>query len=256
MKIISSIYVLKDPRNTSIRYVGWSKNPIARLRAHLNDSRKLRSHKDKWVNLLKRNGLVPIIEIIEQTTKPQEREIYWISRLRADGHKLTNATDGGEGALGLTVSAENRRKSSDRLTKKNQEKEFKEANAKRAAARMRILAKDKEHQLKIWTDANRIRQSKLMAKLNNDPDFQAKAHTKDNDEKASKRLKNQWNDPKFAAKINTPKQRQETSQRMKIFMKGKRYALGSIRSEETKNKIRLTNWNKRMSCWMPEFEKY
>lgn len=86
-----------------IRYVGKTKNINDRLRRHIskyslnNES----SYKNNWIKseLLNGNGI--LITIIEEVNDDnwQEREIFWISKYRELGYKLTNGTFGGEGIL-------------------------------------------------------------------------------------------------------------------------------------------------------------
>ena len=103
------IYVLRDPRDSAIRYCGWTGNPTRRLRHHINRCFREHSHKASWVVSLLRVGLKPVIEVVEtgKTLKGHvEAEQRWIRILRKEGHLLTNLTDGGEGCLGLKHSAE------------------------------------------------------------------------------------------------------------------------------------------------------
>jgi hypothetical protein len=78
---MTSIYIIKDPRNNSVRYVGQT---IRKLKHRLIDHYTDRSRKDQakrdWLFELKDLGLWPIIECIE-TVEDQDaliREAYWI----------------------------------------------------------------------------------------------------------------------------------------------------------------------------------
>lgn len=96
-RIMNFIYVLIDPRNNQVRYVGKTDNPERRLAAHLIE--KYKSHKTNWIQGLIANGLKPILTIIEEIPEGQsweDRECYWITYHRSIGCKLTNMTDGGE----------------------------------------------------------------------------------------------------------------------------------------------------------------
>ncbi|MBK3841724.1 GIY-YIG nuclease family protein [Paraburkholderia aspalathi] len=114
---ITSIYVLRDPRTNEIRYVGKTIQTLqTRLAGHLFDSAKKRTHRDKWISHLLLLGLKPQIEEIERTLGNwAERESFWILFYRRAGAKLTNHTDGGEGAPGNIHPASTRKKISDRL---------------------------------------------------------------------------------------------------------------------------------------------
>ncbi|TAK97548.1 MAG: hypothetical protein EPO08_21150 [Rhodospirillaceae bacterium] len=96
------IYVLYDPRNGAVRYLGWTINPKVRFRDHLKPSR-LAGHqrRDHWIKSLVDNGLRPGMAIIEVGSGEWGRiERKWIAYFRFAGADLTNLTDGGEGALG------------------------------------------------------------------------------------------------------------------------------------------------------------
>lgn len=101
------IYGLIDPRDNKMRYVGKSKDPYQRYKAHL--ARIETSHKGRWISLLKRNGLKPhliILDIVDESCW-QEYEKTWVSEFRKS---LTNSVDGGVGVF--SPSEETRRKMS------------------------------------------------------------------------------------------------------------------------------------------------
>ena len=106
-----SIYVLIDPRSGFIRYVGKSTQPYKRLSNHCCLGRLDTSHKANWIRSLLRCGLRPRLKNLEsvQENKANERERFWISKLKADGVNLVNETDGGDG---VTLTAEIRAKMS------------------------------------------------------------------------------------------------------------------------------------------------
>lgn len=96
------IYTLADPRDGMVRYVGKSINLEKRLKKHLYA--KENGHKANWIASLKKLGLKPIMEAIEEIKNPteeqwQEAERYWIESLRCLGFKLTNLVAGGYGML-------------------------------------------------------------------------------------------------------------------------------------------------------------
>lgn len=108
------IYVLIDPRDNEVRYVGKSNNPPQRLKEHLRQSKT--TYKGRWIAKLQECGLIPLMKIIEEVsfeTWP-ERECYWIAYYRAQGCALTNTTEGGKGASTLSpeirakIAAKNR----------------------------------------------------------------------------------------------------------------------------------------------------
>ncbi len=108
------IYVLIDPRDGEIRYVGKTVFMLEdRLNKHLRD--KHNNYRTRWIQSLVRQGLKPIIKLIE-TVPPDEdwaeRERYWIAYYRSIGANLTNFTDGGEGVPGWIPLKETRRRMS------------------------------------------------------------------------------------------------------------------------------------------------
>lgn len=84
------IYVLVDPRDGKIRYVGSSINPHVRFSNHLRATENRR--KSLWLLRLKRAGFTPAIDIIERgfgTREEQlEREAHHINRLKPLGDLL------------------------------------------------------------------------------------------------------------------------------------------------------------------------
>ena len=106
------IYILKDPRNEEVRYVGKTSRGLnKRFGQHMRDKKK--NHRCNWIQSLKKEGLKPILELIETVVADgdwAEREKYWIEYYRKLSVNLTNQTDGGEGVVGRVVSEETREK--------------------------------------------------------------------------------------------------------------------------------------------------
>lgn len=105
------IYALSDPIDGAIRYVGRSSDGLDRPRAHMLNTAEFRSktYKAIWVRSIVRMGLIPTIEIIEEFSSSEElpeAERFWISQIRSWGFRLTNLSDGGEGANGVPKSPE------------------------------------------------------------------------------------------------------------------------------------------------------
>jgi hypothetical protein len=95
----TNIYVLIDPRTNMVRYVGKANNVTQRYQAHLNRARKHQTHKKNWVEQLKKEGLKPIIKIIDIVPINEWIfwETYWISQMKTWGFDLINYTNGGDG---------------------------------------------------------------------------------------------------------------------------------------------------------------
>lgn len=105
LNIPIKIYVLIDPRNNRVRYVGWTHSTLKeRLHGHISDSKRGNNHKQNWIRELAKENLIPIIETIEETiySKRVEREQYWIKYYGREN--LVNGTDGGEGKIGAIAS--------------------------------------------------------------------------------------------------------------------------------------------------------
>jgi hypothetical protein len=100
------LYGLRCPLSSELRYVGKAKNPKARLSAHITQARTKFARKDNWLRSLERDGLRPILEILDEvpveTWQVHERGL--IARLRQEGVPLLNVKDGGDGPDNLPRS--------------------------------------------------------------------------------------------------------------------------------------------------------
>lgn len=87
---IISIYYLRDPRNSSVFYVGQSTNPTKRLKQHLENTKN--SYLREWFDELREEDKLPILEIVEtfESNYPQAKEREHIRKLIADGAPLLN----------------------------------------------------------------------------------------------------------------------------------------------------------------------
>ena len=110
------IYFLKDPRTNQIRYVGKTTKKLSHrlLNGHLKD--KSKTHKTSWINSLKKENLIPIIELVKFCSSEKLcnfSESFFIKLFgRADRNNgiLVNATDGGEGVAGRILSQKTKNK--------------------------------------------------------------------------------------------------------------------------------------------------
>lgn len=60
------IYTLENPETHEIRYIGKTNKINKRLNQHLYEaSSKRRSYKNSWIKSLKKEGIVPVINIID-----------------------------------------------------------------------------------------------------------------------------------------------------------------------------------------------
>lgn len=92
------IYVLRDPRDGAVRYVGRTKNPKKRLEHHLykkSDGSFVHARRE-WIQEVRSAGLRPVMEIVETLRAPvddaliSERERRWIFHFNQQGAALTN----------------------------------------------------------------------------------------------------------------------------------------------------------------------
>ena len=94
--MIYKIYALIDPLTDEIRYIGYtSKSLEKRLKSHIYDCNRTKSHKTNWINSLLNKGLKPIIKQLNETNEIKvclDMEVYYISLY----DNLTNSTSGGE----------------------------------------------------------------------------------------------------------------------------------------------------------------
>jgi hypothetical protein len=113
------IYGLVDPRSGELRYVGKSTSGLTRPKKHLTSSllrKEANTHRVKWIKSVIKDGLLPRIVVLEETEDPElldGLEKAAIAKFRAEGVRLVNGTDGGEGSLGRRQTEGARRKISE-----------------------------------------------------------------------------------------------------------------------------------------------
>lgn len=97
-KVDHYIYVLRDPRDDAVRYVGCTKNPKRRLETHLykkSDGSFVHDRRE-WIQGLRSERLRPVMEVVETLHAPvkealvSERECRWILHFFQQGAALTN----------------------------------------------------------------------------------------------------------------------------------------------------------------------
>lgn len=103
-----AIYGLYDPRDGTLRYIGRSVNPRTRLRDHVTLSDKNGYYRARWLNKLRRLRLQPEMRILAWVSVDHwcEAERHYIAHARAQGCRLTNGSNGGDGINGTTLSDE------------------------------------------------------------------------------------------------------------------------------------------------------
>lgn len=122
-KNIAVLYVLVDPRDMTVRYVGKSVNGINRAYEHTKPS-SLRNdgntRKANWIRALLNENLKPLVFIADYFPLDINKDIKndyiynkeqkLIDLLKTHGAPLTNSTDGGKGAVNRIISDETREK--------------------------------------------------------------------------------------------------------------------------------------------------
>jgi hypothetical protein len=104
------IYTLSDPQSGEIRYCGFTsaRRPETRLSEHVCHSKRRRTRVQCWVFSLLTKGLRPAMNIVQngQGDGWASAEQHWITTLKAQGVRLLNHTEGGEGTIGWNPSPE------------------------------------------------------------------------------------------------------------------------------------------------------
>jgi len=106
MRVVK-IYTLSHPITNEVKYVGKTVESLnERLRKHLH--KKDKTYRYNWIISLKKEGLIPKIELIEECDEIDWRwnERYWISQFRTWGFRLVNLCDGGLGSNGMKHTKE------------------------------------------------------------------------------------------------------------------------------------------------------
>jgi hypothetical protein len=95
----TNIYILIDPTNNEIKYVGKANNIKERFKNHKNRCRDTNTYKRHWINKLRLKGLYPELEVIDIVPVSEWHywEKFWISYYKSIGCNLTNTTSGGDG---------------------------------------------------------------------------------------------------------------------------------------------------------------
>src|SRR5439155_20113985 len=114
------IYALCEPDQPwNIRYVGKTVSTLKRrLSQHLAKSNlKTKTYKNNWIKSILQRGRKPTILLVDvgDDISWESLERFYISSYRSAGFALTNATEGGEGSLGIVQSSESRSKRSKSL---------------------------------------------------------------------------------------------------------------------------------------------
>lgn len=100
------IYILRDPINKKIRYVGMTKNPKARLSQHLRDALKTKKHqktqKQLWILYLREKKMTPIMEIIQKEENEAKARIIEEQSVVKNIETIYNIHMPGKGSLSVS----------------------------------------------------------------------------------------------------------------------------------------------------------
>lgn len=101
---VSFIYGLTEPDGSEIRYVGKGVDPSGRYRDHIIETNKGgKTHRHNWIRGVLKSGRMPgqvILQVVPFGLSGVF-EMVWIHACRRKGHRLTNATWGGDGIGGF-----------------------------------------------------------------------------------------------------------------------------------------------------------
>lgn len=88
-----SIYILSCPISHAVKYIGQTNEILEKsLINHIANPKN--NKMCKWINKLKKENLIPIIEEIDSVDESQSisTEKYWIEQLRVWGFETMNVT--------------------------------------------------------------------------------------------------------------------------------------------------------------------
>jgi len=96
---ITYIYVLIDPIDNDIRYVGKTSNPKSRLSGHITECKKekYKHYRARWIRSLLKKNLKPIIKFIKvcPLNDFEKFETEYIKIFKSE--RLTNSDESGQG---------------------------------------------------------------------------------------------------------------------------------------------------------------
>ncbi len=116
----TTIYVLIDPRDGDVRYIGKTVQRVSeRVSDHCAKARMgaRKTYVHSWIRSLLNSGHKPafnVLAVVPPTGDWRLVEKFWIAAFRAHGARLTNVTPGGDtGPIGYRHSAETRKRMSE-----------------------------------------------------------------------------------------------------------------------------------------------
>ena len=117
------LYVLKDPFDKKVRYVGATKNPKSRFYQHIKDAKKkkktAKTKKQKWISGLLERGLQPLIEVIKKIDDDAEARREEEKLVIKHIETVYNLHMPGKGSLSVDCFKKNKRKWDDHQKSSN-----------------------------------------------------------------------------------------------------------------------------------------
>lgn len=105
-----TIYTLSSSRDGEIRYIGQTTQLLKRrLCQHLNYAKRKTTAVHKWISREQSEGFVILISALLENARFNLDEVELIARLKSQGVRLLNHTDGGEGTRGWHGNKGNKR---------------------------------------------------------------------------------------------------------------------------------------------------
>ena len=99
------IYILRDPIDKKVRYVGATKNPKQRFKQHLKDAEKQKktgkTKKQLWILGLKKQKITPKIEIIGKNEDIEKARIIEEQEVMRHIDTIYNIHMPGKGSLSV-----------------------------------------------------------------------------------------------------------------------------------------------------------
>ena len=177
------IYELIDPRTNETRYIGQTINVYDRLHSHFSEAKKRNSYKNIWLRKLLREGVIPILNVIDEI----ESDVYFWEKFYIDLYmswniRLTNIAISVLGGGDTFTNDPNKEK------RRQRQSEISKAYYANPEARKKTKIKS----IEIWKDPKLIEQARKYGKLS------AELHKENKVEWMKKR----WLDnPELAEKI-------------------------------------------------------
>lgn len=154
-----TVYALKSTRDGETRYVGQTVQKIeTRLAQHRSESiRRCTTPVRKWIAREIAEGFAIEIVTLEAEAQLHVSETAWIAKCRAQGVRLLNLTDGGEGTIGWRG---NRGRKRPDLAERNRKSKGKPGHVSTPETNAKISAAHKGRKAPWLSERNRAMRGK------------------------------------------------------------------------------------------------